>query len=128
DKNDISDNTIKLSPENKTATVENPDVAESGELQEFIIDEARAKYYDDPTAAKADQVEVTPGLFYTVQVGVYSKPVSLDKLFNIDPLNSELTASGYIRYTTGKFDDIASASSKKEEVKILGVNDAFVTA
>ncbi len=87
-----------------------------------------ASYYNDPTAAPARQVEMVKGLFFTVQVGVYSKPVPLAKLFNIDPLNSERTGTGKIRYTTGVFLDTERARERKDEAVALGVKDAFVTA
>ena len=86
------------------------------------------EYYNDPEAAEASQVEVITGLFYTVQVGVYSKPVKLDQLFNLTELNSELTASGVIRYTTGRFGDLSKARSRKEVAVDRGVEDAFITA
>ncbi len=89
---------------------------------------ADGSYYNDPEAAVAEQVELTPGLFYTVQVGVYSKPVKLDALFNLDNLNSELTPSGYIRYTTGRFANVADAVNQKAKAREKGVSDAFVTA
>lgn len=85
-------------------------------------------YYDDPEAAEAVQVEAVRGLFYTVQVGVYSKPTPLDRLFNLTDLNSELTQSGLIRYTTGRYRALASASEGKRAAVAAGVEDAFVTA
>ena len=87
-----------------------------------------AAYYNDPSAAPARQVELVKGLFFTVQVGVYSKPVALDKLFNIDPLNTELTEKGKIRYTTGVYLDTERARIRKDQAVTLGVKDAFVTA
>lgn len=85
-------------------------------------------YYNDPSAAPAKQVETIRGLFFTVQVGVYSKPTALDRLFNITPLNSERTETGKIRYTTGIFLDLDRAKARKEGTVALGVTDAFVTA
>jgi hypothetical protein len=85
-------------------------------------------YYTDPTAARAEQVERTQGLFYTVQVGVYSKPVSLDKLYNLTELNTELLTEGKIRYTSGRFTTLADAGTRKQEAIAKGVADAFVTA
>lgn len=87
-----------------------------------------ASYYNVPGAAPADQVELIKGLFYTVQVGVYSKPVPLDKLFNITPLNSERTETAKIRYTTGRYMDTDQARVRKEQAVISGVKDAFITA
>jgi hypothetical protein len=90
--------------------------------------ELNTSYYNDPEAAEAEQVEIIAGLFYTVQVGVYSKPVKLDQLYNLTELNSELTASGVIRYTSGRFGDLSAASTRKEVARNKGVNDAFITA
>ena len=97
-------------------------------LAEFKPAAGASEYYNDPTAAPAKQVEAVKGLFFTVQVGVYSKPTALDKLFNITPLNSELTANQKIRYTTGIFLDEGNAVTRKNGTVSLGVTDAFVTA
>lgn len=85
-------------------------------------------YYNVPGAAPAKQVEAIKGLFFTVQVGVYSRPVPLDKLFNITPLNSELTETAKVRYTTGRYADTDAARIRKDEAVRLGVKDAFITA
>ena len=87
-----------------------------------------AYYRDQPDAAPANQVEIMDGLFYTVQIGVYSKPVPNSALFNIQPLNSQRTANGYIRYSTGIFLSEEEATVRKDEVVGIGITDAFVTA
>lgn len=97
-------------------------------LSAFKPSDADTAYYNDPSAAPAKQVETVKGLFFTVQVGVYSKPTPLDRLFNITPLNSELTANAKIRYTTGRFRQEAAAVRRKGMVVAQGVTDAFVTA
>ena len=97
-------------------------------LARFNPNAASTEYYNDPTAAPAKQVETIKGLFFTVQVGVYSKPTALDRLFNIDPLNSERTETGKIRYTTGMFQEPGSATARKNVTVQLGVKDAYVTA
>jgi hypothetical protein len=90
--------------------------------------DATSYYAGVPDAAPARQVETIKGLFFTVQVGVYSKPVPLDKLFNITPLNSELTETQKVRYTTGIYLDLDKARTRKDEAVTLGVKDAFITA
>ncbi|MCW5897718.1 MAG: PD40 domain-containing protein [Flavobacteriales bacterium] len=85
-------------------------------------------YYNVPGAAPARQVETIQGLFFTVQVGVYSRPVALDKLFNITPLNSERIEGGKVRYTSGLHLDMESARTGREQAIARGVKDAFVTA
>lgn len=97
-------------------------------LASFEATPEASAYYNDPSAAPARQVETVKGLFFTVQVGVYSKPVALDRLFNITPLNSERTETGKIRYTTGVYLDMERARMRKDQSVGLGVKDAFVTA
>lgn len=69
-------------------------------------------------------------LVYAVQIGVYSKPVTADKLYNIAPLHCTITSGEYVRYTysTGKFNAFAEALNRKNEVVNMGVTDAFITA
>lgn len=69
-----------------------------------------------------------PNLFYTVQVGVFSSAVAPEDMFNITPLNSDVTESGLIRYSTGVFNTVAAASAARDRVRQLGISDAFVTA
>ncbi|MBP6390926.1 MAG: PD40 domain-containing protein [Flavobacteriales bacterium] len=97
-------------------------------LAQFTPAPEAVAYYNDPSAAPARQVEVVKGLFFTVQVGVYSKPVALDKLFNITPLNSELITGGKVRYTTGIYRDMEVVRVRKDRAVQQGVKDAFVTA
>ncbi len=97
-------------------------------LAQFAPPADATAYYNDPKAAPARQVETVKGLFFTVQVGVYSKPTALDKLFNITPLNSERTETQKIRYTTGIYVDMEKARARKDQSVGLGVKDAFITA
>lgn len=97
-------------------------------LGTFTAVAGAATYYNVPGAAPAAQVETIKGLFYTVQVGVYSKPVALDKLFNLTELNSERTETAKIRYTTGRYSDTEQARTRKEVSVARGVKDAFITA
>ena len=68
------------------------------------------------------------GLFYTVQVGVFSSPRISSDLKGVSPLYTEKTSNGYLRYTTGVYRNFGSADERKEEVRTQGVKDAFVTA
>jgi cell division septation protein DedD len=73
-------------------------------------------------------IQVIKGLLYTVQVGVYSKPVKAGQLYNITPLYYELNKKGLYRYTSGIFDNIREASAAKDVIVKIGVTDAFVSA
>ncbi|MFH1004026.1 MAG: hypothetical protein V1781_00775 [Bacteroidota bacterium] len=78
--------------------------------------------------AATTNVKNVSGLFYTVQIGVFSKEVSAAQLYNISPLNSEHTDNGLFRYTTGRFNDDSKAEILKNSIVTRGIKDAFVTA
>jgi len=67
-------------------------------------------------------------LFYTVQVGVYSKPSNIGEKFNLYGLYTLRTSNGYIRYNEGLFASVSDANSRKESVVSNGIADAFVVA
>ena len=68
------------------------------------------------------------GTFYTVQVGVFSRPVKSSDIYNITPLNQENMSNGTYRYTTGIYNSESTADQAKNEIRSLGITDAFVTA
>ncbi len=80
------------------------------------------------STAVATDVRSLAGLFYTIQIGVFSKAVNSTQLYDIAPLNSEKTDNGLIRYTTGRFNDEAKASKAKNNISQKGITDAFVIA
>jgi hypothetical protein len=80
------------------------------------------------TIANATDVKSVSGLFYTVQIGVFSRPTTSTQLYNIAPLNSERTDNGLIRYTTGRFSSEVTAAKAKNSIAGKGISDAFVIA
>jgi len=56
------------------------------------------------------------GLYYTVQVGVFGKVVSPDKLYNLSPLYYEKTETGNFRYTAGMYNNIQDATNAKNNI------------
>lgn len=98
----------------------------SGTTVEKVIDEFA--YNKAPGAAEADVAETKMGLYFTVQVGVYNRPVSSAQLFNITPLITKRMSNGQIRYSTGIFSSLVDAKPKQREAIDVGVTDAFVTA
>lgn len=85
-------------------------------------------YNKAPGAAKALAVESRPGLFFTVQVGVYNKPVATSQVKNMEPLITKRLANGQIRYSAGIFRSVESAQPKRQEAIARGIKDAFITA
>lgn len=68
------------------------------------------------------------GLFYTVQVGVFTAPRISSDLKGVTPLYTEKTSNGYLRYTTGVYRDYSSADTRKDAVRVQGIKDAYVIA
>ena len=85
-------------------------------------------YNKAPGAAAADAIEKVKGLFFTVQIGVYNKPVSADVLYNLSPLMTLRLPNGQIRYSVGMFSTVEEARVKKQAALDRGAADAFVTA
>ncbi len=98
-------------------------------------EEVPVKIVEKQTILESDAGPVAPsvsfedvkGLVYTVQVGVYSKPILANQLFNIQPLYFERTPNGLYRYTSGVFDNLEMATTAKTSIVDIGVKDAFVT-
>lgn len=67
------------------------------------------------------------GLFFAVQVGVYSNTLLPERLKPIRELNSELLPNGNVRYSTGQFQTLEEAQRRRDNVQGQ-VSDAFVTA
>ena len=91
------------------------------ELDEFAYNKA-------PGAAEAVAGETRLGLYYTVQVGVYNKPIPASQLKNISPLVTMRLPNGQMRYSSGMFDDVPQAKVKQQEAINLGITDAFIVA
>ena len=91
------------------------------ELDEFAYNKA-------PGAAEALAGETKLGLYYTVQVGVYNRPIPASQLKNISPLVTMRLPNGQMRYSSGMFDDVPQAKIKQQEAMGLGITDAFIVA
>jgi hypothetical protein len=63
---------------------------------------------------------------YAVQVGVYKTSRTPSALSTLVPLNTEQTSSGLFRFTTGRFDNRASADSMRRIAVNTGIKDAFI--
>jgi hypothetical protein len=99
---------------------------DSLKIKKMLADQSA--YNRAPGAAAAIAVETKLGLFYTVQIGVFNKPVSKEKLNNMQPLVTKRLANGQIRYSAGIFSTIDDAQPKKKEAQARGISDAFITA
>ncbi len=67
-------------------------------------------------------------LIYTVQIGVFKIQPELSYFKGLFPVFEEKTPYGFIRYFTGTFASLEKATTEKDKIVSLGINDAFVTA
>lgn len=85
-------------------------------------------YYKGANAAPAEPLELTEGLLFTVQIGVFNAPISHERLQNVMPLNCQKTERNQIRYSVGRFDAVEDAIRQRDAVRPMGFTDAFVVA
>ena len=85
-------------------------------------------YHDAPGAVKAKPMEATKGLFFTVQIGVFNRPVSPEEVQNLPEIMTYRLSNGQIRYATGMFDSVEDALPRRTEALERGMEGSFVTA
>ena len=85
-------------------------------------------YLNVPNAKNAELGELNQQLFFTVQVGVYNKPITNNQLTGFDDLVTFKTDKGQIRYSSGMFENSNDAKNHKNQAVTKGVPDAFVVA
>ena len=68
------------------------------------------------------------GLFYSVQIGVYNKPLTSTAPFGLPDLIEARNNKGQYRYASGKFEDLNAAKKRQQEAVAKGIKDAFIVA
>ena len=84
-------------------------------------------YAQAPGAAVSNPIELTTGLFFTVQVGVFSKPVTKSDLLEMEELFTIRLSNGTIRYNSGMFNSVEEAKDRRKLANDRGIQ-AFITA
>jgi hypothetical protein len=85
-------------------------------------------YLNTPNARKAEIGEEQEHLFFTVQIGVYNKPISNNQLTAFSQLVTFKSEKGQIRYSSGMFENLNDAKTHRKEAIARGITDAFVVA
>jgi hypothetical protein len=98
-----------------------PLTREADELPELAYNQA-------PGAVEAQPIELKQGLFFTVQIGVYNRPVSESRLKRLPEIMSIRLPNGQIRYSSGMFDSTSDASPRRSLAVDKGISDAYITA
>ena len=68
------------------------------------------------------------GLYYSVQVGVYNRPLTSEAQLGLKELIEAPTAKGQYRYASGKFSNIQEAKIRQQQAVAKGITDAFIVA
>jgi len=106
-------------------------------IQQVPTENAKIAESSIPKQQPSEPKEIAPttnittiggGLFYTVQVGVYSQPVTSEKLYNVLSLYTETAPNGNLRYNVGIYNNTGKANEAKVALVETGLKDAFVTA
>ncbi len=70
---------------------------------------------------------IPPGVFYRIQLAVYSKELAPDHFGGLSPITTEsIPGRGLTRYFVGKFTRMDDARSALSRVRPLGYPDAFI--
>ena len=83
--------------------------------------------FNSASVANVVNAETIEGVYYTVQIGVFSKPLPKREFDKYQPLNVKVLSNGLIRYNSGVFKDAVDANQLKEQIS-KSIGDAFVTA
>jgi len=68
------------------------------------------------------------GLYYSVQVGVYNRPITSEAQIGLTELIEAQTAKGQYRYASGKFANLKDAKVRQQQAVKKGITDAFIVA
>lgn len=90
--------------------------------------DTKGRQMKEPVILGTQSLDSLQGLFFTVQLGVYSHEVPSEVMKNITPLDTKTMPDGKIRYFSGAFQSQEEAAVKLEEAKKAGISDAFLTA
>ena len=81
----------------------------------------------DQNIAPATSANTIKGVFFSVQVGAFSKPLTNENELNVSPLVFN-RYNGLYKYSTGIFNSIEDAGRKKASLIEQGIVDAFIIA
>lgn len=108
---------IEENSTNETATNPNPTSIAVSDLP---------AYYKGVNSVAATPLETLSGLLFSVQIGAFSVPATVETTKDLSPLYTFLLPNKHIRYSVGKFDRLSDALEQKKVVIEKGFKDAFI--
>ena len=110
-----------IQPQLPSVNIQQPSITNS-------LSSLRNQIDNDNTLASVKTIDQTSGIFYSVQIGAFSKPLLKGNLLNISPLVVSRVNNLY-KYSTGEFKTLELAARKKAELVNNGtMTDAFIIA
>lgn len=97
-------------------------------LKKEVQEVSEYSYNKVPGAVEAEPIELMNGLFFTVQVGAYYRPVGSKTLFNLPEIKSYRAPNGMIKYCTGIFDSPTDAKPRQKQARDAGIVGPFIVA
>jgi hypothetical protein len=94
----------------------------------YVRNQSSEDVYVQIADIKVIDITKTDGLIYSVQLGIYSAPLSAKELKITDNIYIERITSGAIRYTKGNFSSKEAALNERKRLLDQGFSDAFVVA
>ena len=92
------------------------------------LSDLRTKIAEDITLASVKTIDQINDIFYSVQIGAFSKPLLKENAPNVSPLLVSVVNNLY-KYSIGEFKNIELAARKKAELLDNGIlTDAFIIA
>jgi hypothetical protein len=81
------------------------------------------------TTSMTSEITDSKSFFFTVQIGVYNKPINEKEKFpSLPEISTSISPKKQIRYATGKFTNLNEAKTRKNEAVASGISDAFIVA
>ncbi|HQQ95561.1 MAG TPA: hypothetical protein PLQ93_13485, partial [Bacteroidia bacterium] len=120
-----------LNQEGKTVDLNAPQsagITANVNIAKDILSEQNQTVNPQDLAQVASEIEKINGLFYTIQIGVYSRQATKQSLMNLQPIYTKQLPSGLYRYTAGMYNDSVKVLSDKNRVVEMGISDAFIGA
>lgn len=78
------------------------------------------------SATSAPEVSDNDEIYYTVQIGAYSRSLTASEESKASPVQKETLSNGINRYYSGQFSDFQSALEHSEKMDLVGFKGAFV--
>jgi len=126
----LSDNELKIAVLESlpTPTINETNTASAQNQPEVVKPIVDLTYNQAPGSVEATAIESFEALFFTVQAGVYNKPIKQEQLPGFTELFTSKSPKGQIRYSTGKFQSLEAAKARRKEAIQKGIADAFIVA